>query len=85
MDTAPRLKEVKVGSRFFGGQSTNHDLVPFRDSNLNFVKMGGTRKIVRETAAYWIDDIGGWWRKSDGLGIPSGPTRLHLVPLAAEE
>lgn len=76
---APRLKDVRVGSLVYGGQSTNHNLVPFDDCRGSWFAFRQDRKIVRETKAYWIDELGDWWRKSDGLAVPTAPTRVYLV------
>lgn len=78
---ARRLRDVKLGSRIFGGQSTNRDRVPFPDSRGTWILFRQEATIVRETPAHWIDDSGDWWRKRDGLAAPAGPTRIHLVPV----
>lgn len=77
---APRLRSIGIGSLVFGGQSTNHDLVPFDDCRGRWIAFRADRKIVRETKAYWIDERGDWWRKSDGLAVPTSLTRIYLVP-----
>lgn len=80
-EIAARLRGVKVGSRFYGGQSTNRSLVPFNDSKGTWILFHRESTIVRETPSFWIDAHGRWWRKSDGLSYPASAARIYLVPV----
>lgn len=80
---AKRLQGVKIGTRFFGGRCHYRDGIPHEDSShMAFIRVVRECHVVRETAAYWIDSTGWWWRKSDGLHIPRNTGHgTYMVPI----